>query len=276
MTYDATDNEYLVAWYGDIGAEIEVCGQRVDADGTQIGGDVRLSNMGPDDDATRAGFFPSLAWNSTANEYLATWYGDGLVTDDEFEVFARRVGPDQPCASGVTRGPPNLTSVGQSSRRLTASWTLPSGMSSIAIEAATSPATDAEGFFTQGVVISDQELSSSATSYQSGAQLPPGTYYVHVGAYNPAAPNCADPYSVACTWEFSATSTVTIPADPAPPIFTATDPSSPSNVNGPRVKGSTQAGSTVSIFANSNCTGNAIGIGSAAEFGSSWDSGVGR
>jgi hypothetical protein len=90
-------------------------------------------------------------------------------------------------------------------------------MSSIAIQAATSPAVDAEGFFTQGVALDDHDLAPGATSYQSAGQLAPGTYYVHVAAYNPAAPNCADPYSAACTWEFSDTLAVTIPADPAPP-----------------------------------------------------------
>jgi hypothetical protein len=240
VTYNATGNEYLVAWYGDIGAEIEVCGQRVaGASGAEIGGDVRLSNMGPDDDATRAGFFPALAWNSTANEYLATWYGD--VDDEEFEVYARRVGTATPCASGVTRAPPTITALGQSSRRLTASWTLPTGMSSIAIEAATSPATDADGFFTQGVAISDQELSSGATSYQSPSQLAPGTYYVHVAAYNPAAPNCADPYAAACVWEFSSTSTVTVPADPTPP---GPGPSNPGGGNGKVVNLTVGAAST--------------------------------
>lgn len=82
VTYDSEDNEYLVAWYGDIGAELEVCGQRVDSDGTEIDGDVRLSNMGPDQDISRAGFFPALAFNRQANEYLVTWYGDGIATDD--------------------------------------------------------------------------------------------------------------------------------------------------------------------------------------------------
>ena len=64
--------------------------------------------MGADQDGAYAGFFPALAYNSSAsNEYLAIWYGDGAGTDDELDVFARRVGAPQPCSSGITREPPD-------------------------------------------------------------------------------------------------------------------------------------------------------------------------
>jgi hypothetical protein len=101
-SYDSTDNQYLVAWYGNTGSEVEICGQKVPgnaASGNEVGGDVRLSNMGAAGDSTREALFPATAWNSQANDFLATWYGDGLATDDEYEVFARRVGTPQSCAT---------------------------------------------------------------------------------------------------------------------------------------------------------------------------------
>jgi hypothetical protein len=215
VTYNSTDNEYLVAWYGDIGAEIEICGQKLNgADGSEVGGDVRLSNMGPDQDAAYAGFFPALAWNSTADEYLATWYGDN-TTDDEFEVYARRAGTPEPCSSGVTREPPQITSLGHSSRHLTATWSLASGINSYAIEAATSPAVRSDGFFEDATtVLTEEGLPPDSRSYTSAAQLPPGTYYVHIAAYNASSPSCVDPTDPACPLEFSDPVAVTIPPDP--------------------------------------------------------------
>jgi hypothetical protein len=62
--------------------------------------------VGAEGDTLRAAFFPATAYNSQANEYLATWYGDGLATDDEFEVFARRLGTPQACSSITTQPPP--------------------------------------------------------------------------------------------------------------------------------------------------------------------------
>jgi hypothetical protein len=215
VTYNAADNQYLVAWYGDIGAEIEVCGQKLaGASGSEVGGDVRLSHMGPDNDAAYAGFFPALAWNSAAHEFLATWYGDD-TTDNEFEVYARRVGTAEPCSSGVIREPPQITALGHSSRHLTASWSLSSGIASYAIEAATSPAVRSDGFFADATtVLSDETLAPDSRSYTSGAQLPPGTYYVHIAAYNSSSPNCVDPTHPACVLEFSDPVAVTIPPDP--------------------------------------------------------------
>jgi hypothetical protein len=49
-----------------------------------------------------------------------------------------------------------------------------------------------------------------------------------------------------------------------PPMLTAVDPAGPANNNGPRVKGSAEAGSTVQLFTNSVCFG-APAVGSAAE-----------
>ena len=64
-----------------------------------VGADFRISNVGTDTDAARDGTASAVAYNSTANEYLVTWQGDGLATDNEFEIFGQRVS-----AAGVELG----------------------------------------------------------------------------------------------------------------------------------------------------------------------------
>ncbi len=55
---------------------------------------------------------------------------------------------------------------------------------------------------------------------------------------------------------------------PAPPQITDTDPNSPANNNSPKVKGTTEAGSTVHLYKQFNCTGVRLALGSAAQFAS--------
>jgi hypothetical protein len=101
VAYDATFNTYLVAWRGDddlVGVnENEIFGQYLDAaTGAEIGGnDVRLSDMGPDGSTDFNVEYPSVAYNSTDNQYLVVWSGDTLepltLADEEFEIFGQRV-----------------------------------------------------------------------------------------------------------------------------------------------------------------------------------------
>ena len=94
VAYNATANEYLVTWLADGFAtadEFEVFGQRVSAAGAELGADFRISNVGTDGDAARTPSNPAVAYSATANEYLVTWSGDGLATNDEDEVFGQRV-----------------------------------------------------------------------------------------------------------------------------------------------------------------------------------------
>jgi hypothetical protein len=55
---------------------------------------------------------------------------------------------------------------------------------------------------------------------------------------------------------------------PALPTVSSSDPASPSNVNTPKIIGSAEAGSTVTIYTNSACTSSVAGTGSAATFAS--------
>ena len=124
VAYNATANAYLVTWNGDGLAtddEFEVFGQDVSAAGTEVGTDFRISTTGTDGDAARGVNHPALAYNATANEYLVTWPGDDLATNDEYEIVGRRVGardaadpdgdgdgvPDASDACPTQAGPPS-------------------------------------------------------------------------------------------------------------------------------------------------------------------------
>jgi hypothetical protein len=107
--YNAADNQYLVVWYGDtntgglVDDEFEIWGQRIDAaSGLPIGTNVRISQMGPDGNATYAATNPAIAYNAADNQYLIVWTGDtntGELIDNEFEIWGQRLS-----ATGVELG----------------------------------------------------------------------------------------------------------------------------------------------------------------------------
>lgn len=55
---------------------------------------------------------------------------------------------------------------------------------------------------------------------------------------------------------------------PSAPQLTSTDPASPNASGTPRIRGAAEAGSTVRVYAGSNCSGSPVATGSAAELGS--------
>jgi hypothetical protein len=101
VAYNSASNEYLVVWSGDddtvplVDNETEVFGQRVSATGVEIGvNDFRVSETGPDGNASFEAFSPAVAYSAVANEYLVVWAGDddtGLLVDGEFEIFGQRL-----------------------------------------------------------------------------------------------------------------------------------------------------------------------------------------
>ena len=102
IAFNNTQNEFLVVWEGTdqrpglaIG-EAEIYGQRVDATSGELLGETafRISAQGPDGTANFDARNPSVAYNSTHNEYLVVWSGDddnGGLIEGEFEIFARRI-----------------------------------------------------------------------------------------------------------------------------------------------------------------------------------------
>jgi Ca2+-binding RTX toxin-like protein len=103
IAYNPSTNEYLVAWQAaDLPTvnEFEIFGQLVSANGAKLGSELRISSAGPDGDATREAVDPTIAYNSTANEYLVSWRADDFATDEEFEIFGQRLS-----AAGAEVGP---------------------------------------------------------------------------------------------------------------------------------------------------------------------------
>ncbi len=75
--------------------EDEIFVQRLSGTGAEVGAnDRRISTMGPNGDTAFTTGAPSIAYNSAADEYLATWSGEdnaGILVDNELEIFAQRL-----------------------------------------------------------------------------------------------------------------------------------------------------------------------------------------
>ena len=100
LSYNQTNNEFLVVWYADdnngghVSGEFEIYGQRINAStGAQIGtNDFLISETGVAGFITRSATYPDVTWNSNANEYLVVWSADpatGAFVGNEFEIFAQ-------------------------------------------------------------------------------------------------------------------------------------------------------------------------------------------
>lgn len=103
VAYNATSLEYLVVFnaYPDAGGDgEEVYGQRLNLLGAEVGAnDFKISDMGPPG-STSTSFDaapPSVAWNSTLNQYLVGWHGNEGVAplaSNEREVFGQLLAAD--------------------------------------------------------------------------------------------------------------------------------------------------------------------------------------
>jgi hypothetical protein len=107
VAYNRLTNTYLVVWSGDddrdFGAgpladgELEVFGQRLAADGAEIGDDdFRVSALGPDGNPAFKAFGAQALYAPALDEYLVVWrgdddrdFGDGALVDDEMEIFGQ-------------------------------------------------------------------------------------------------------------------------------------------------------------------------------------------
>ena len=107
IAYNSTSDEYLVVWHGDrVVGEREIYGQRVDADGTLLGGAFRISDAGVDDDTLRDAQNPAVAYNATTDEfdpaaahnpdtgeYLVVWQDYRNLGHRSTDIYGQRVSP---------------------------------------------------------------------------------------------------------------------------------------------------------------------------------------
>ena len=101
VAYNVSNDRYLVVWSGDdnsggvVNDEFEIYRQQLDgASGAEIGGDVRLSDMGEIGSPLYTAQQPAVAYDGNNNEYLVVWRGDdnvGSAIDNEFEIFGQRL-----------------------------------------------------------------------------------------------------------------------------------------------------------------------------------------
>ncbi len=111
IVYNATANEYMVAWGGNDDSvelhplETEIFVQWIDASGFQIGeNDLRVSQMGQDGDSSGKAADPAVTYGGAGNGYLISWHGDdasGEMIDNENEIYCVASVRDQLCGNGV-------------------------------------------------------------------------------------------------------------------------------------------------------------------------------
>jgi hypothetical protein len=106
--------------------------------------------------------------------------------------------------------PPTLLSVGRNGGQVTATWSIPPGMAMDYIEAGNSPAVTPDGGdFPLANTILAESLGDFQTTYVSSVQIPQGTHYVHVSAFD--TKKCATGNEPNCVDEWSNILTVTVP-----------------------------------------------------------------
>lgn len=98
VTYNVTQNEYMVAWSGDSATttgEYEIYAQRLTGPLASLSGSpIRVSSMGTEGDLAYAAFWPCVSYNSRHDEYLVAWMGDqgsGGLVDEEYEIYIQRL-----------------------------------------------------------------------------------------------------------------------------------------------------------------------------------------
>ncbi len=109
VAYSSAANQYVTVWEGDgpgADEEFEVSGSRVSAAGDVEIADFRVSHIGPDGNPGRDGFDPAIAYNTSAKEFLVTFAGDGLATDNEFETYGHRLADVAAPPAGKCKGKP--------------------------------------------------------------------------------------------------------------------------------------------------------------------------
>jgi hypothetical protein len=100
--WNPLDQEYLVVWAGDddipplVVGEYEVFGQRIDADGAQVGAnDFRISDAGIDGSTDWLVYEVAVGFDALAGVYLVAWMGEddlGGMAAHELEIFVQALG----------------------------------------------------------------------------------------------------------------------------------------------------------------------------------------
>jgi len=86
VAYNTADNEYLVVWeHRYASGDHDIYGQRLDSDGTQVGGSIVI------DGASYEQLAPAIAYGAVDGQYLVAWQDDEAGAGD-YNIRARRLG----------------------------------------------------------------------------------------------------------------------------------------------------------------------------------------
>jgi hypothetical protein len=97
VAHNPRADQFLVVWEGDstVAGEREVFGRLHTGDGSPLGAQFRISDMGAaDGNVSFAARNPAVAYNRRADEYLVVWEGDddsAPLVDGETEIFGQRL-----------------------------------------------------------------------------------------------------------------------------------------------------------------------------------------
>ena len=99
VAHNSDNNQYLVVWQSDQAnnEEYEIYGQLVDSPGDLIGGNFRISDMGPNGSTLYGAYNPDVIYNSVSNQYLVVWAGDdntAPLLDNEYEIYGQLLESD--------------------------------------------------------------------------------------------------------------------------------------------------------------------------------------
>jgi hypothetical protein len=90
VAWNGTTRQYLVVWEdprNEAARGVDIYGQRVSATGSRVGPDFLVSGPG----ATSDDSYPAVAWNGTANQYLAAWMDKRNYATRYSDVYGQRV-----------------------------------------------------------------------------------------------------------------------------------------------------------------------------------------
>ncbi|MCB0684927.1 MAG: hypothetical protein KDC53_00340 [Saprospiraceae bacterium] len=93
VAYNSTDNNFLVVWDAPasffeitstaVNDQNEIFGQLLAADGSEIGADFRISDIGPPGQVDFDADDPDISYNPLLNNYLVVWSGDDVRSENE-------------------------------------------------------------------------------------------------------------------------------------------------------------------------------------------------
>jgi hypothetical protein len=260
VAYNATNNQYLVVWQGEVGStdEFEIWGRRLSGAGTPLGGadDIQISAMGPPSDADYGAGEPAVAVNSRSGEYLVVWWGDDNtmpLVDDEFEIFGQLL-----TKMGAETGPDDFRISEQGADGSPDSWALwpsvaydPIGDEYLVAWVGEIGTTERFEIWAQrltglGVELGGNDFQLSGTDLGDSVfpQIAANATFGEYGVVWPEDHGGTGEFEIYGHW-----------LGLVPPVLEATDPPGPADQNSPRIKGSADSNATVDVFKNSLCLG---------------------